>query len=108
MIRQIRAQSDCEILVTTGAIAPRSVFEPEFVKHKPAAIALDVMERFPDMMATMCREEKVEFFDTRQAWNDYMLASYQPYEHFARDRIHANGRGKAVLGRMMGRYFSPK
>ena len=108
VIRQIRAQSDCEILVTTGAIAPRSVFEPEFVKHKPAAIALDVMERFPDMMATMCREEKVEFFDTRQAWNDYMLASYQPYEHFARDRIHANGRGKAVLGRMMGRYFSPK
>ncbi len=107
VIRQIRAKSGCDILVTNGAVAPREVFEPEFVKAKPAPVALDLMERFPDALATMCREERVEFFDIRRAWDDYMLASYQPYEHFARDRIHANSRGKAVLGRILCRYLSP-
>jgi len=108
VIRQIRAGSDCEILVMTGAVAPPGVYEPAFVKSRPAAVALETMERFPQAMAAMCREEQVEFFDFRRVWDAYMQESYKPYEHFARDTIHANSRGKAVLGRILGRYFAPK
>ncbi len=61
VIRQIRAGSDCEILVLTGAVAPREVIEPAFVAGRPAGVALDLMERFPAAVAAMCREEGVEF-----------------------------------------------
>jgi hypothetical protein len=108
VIRQIRAQSGCEILVMNGAVAPWDVLEPAFVKVRPAGVALDQMEGFDAALAAMCRVEQVEFFDMRRAWDDYLLRSYEPYAHFARDAIHANSRGKAVLGRIMGRYFAPK
>jgi hypothetical protein len=108
VIRQIRAGSDCEILVMTGAVAPRDQIEPAFVAGRPAGVALDLMERFPARMAAMCRDEGVEFFDIRRVWDDYLGQSSKPYEHFARDRIHANSRGKAVLGRILGLYFAPK
>ena len=108
VVRQIRAGSDCEILVMTGAIARRDVIEPAFVKEKSAAVALDMMERFPGDLAAMCREEGVEFFDMRRAWDAYVQQSYRPVEHFLRDPIHANSRGKAVLGRILGLYFGPK
>jgi hypothetical protein len=109
VIRQIRQGSNCEILVMSGAIAPREVYEPAFVRSKPAAaVALDDMEQFSTRMRRMCREERAEFFDIRRAWEDYMLRSYKPYDHFARDTIHGNSRGKQVVARILGRYFEPK
>jgi lysophospholipase L1-like esterase len=109
VIRQIRQGSNCEILVMSGAIAPREVYEPAFVRSKPAAaVALDDMEQFSTRMRRMCREERAEFFDVRKAWEDYMLRSYKPYDHFARDTIHGNSRGKQVVARILARYFEPK
>jgi lysophospholipase L1-like esterase len=109
VIRQIRQGSNCEILVMSGAIAPREVYEPAFVRSKPAAaVALDDMEQFSTRMRRMCREERAEFFDIRKAWEDYMLRSYKPYDHFARDTIHGNSRGKQVVARILARYFEPK
>jgi lysophospholipase L1-like esterase len=109
VIRQIRQGSNCEVLVMSGAIAPREVYEPAFVRSKPAAaVALDDMEQFSTRMRRMCREERAEFFDIRKAWEDYMLRSYKPYDHFARDTIHGNSRGKQVVARILARYFEPK
>ena len=109
VIRQIRQGSNCEILVMSGAIAPREVYEPAFVRSKPAAaVALDDMEQFSARMRRMCREERAEFFDIRKAWEDYMLRSYKPYDHFARDSIHGNSRGKQIVARILARYFEPK
>jgi hypothetical protein len=108
VVRQIRAGSDCEMLVMTGAVCRRDVLEPAFVKGRPAGVALDMMERFPGDLAAMCRAEGVEFFDIRRVWDGYVQQSYLPIEHCLRDPIHANSRGKAVLGRILGRYFAPK
>ena len=108
VIRQIRQGSNCEILVMSGAIAPREVYEPVSFRSLPAAVALDDMEQFSTRLRRMCREERAEFFDIRKAWEDYMLRSYKPYDHFARDSIHGNSRGKQVLARILGRYFEPK
>ena len=108
VIRQIRQGSNCEILVMSGAIAPREFYEPMTFYSKPAAVALDDMEQFSTRMRRMCREERVEFFDIRKAWEDYMLRSYKPYDHFARDSIHGNSRGKQILARILARYFEPK
>jgi hypothetical protein len=108
VIRQIRQGSNCEILVLSGAIAPREVYEPIYYGSKPAAVALDDMEQFSARMRRMCREERAEFFDIRKAWEDYMLRSYKPYDHFARDSIHGNSRGKQIVARILARYFEPK
>ena len=108
VIRQIRQGSNCEILVMSGAIAPREVYEPAYFNSKPAATALDDMEQFSTRMRRMCREERAEFFDIRRAWEDYMLRSYKPYDHFARDTIHGNSRGKQIVARILARYFEPK
>jgi hypothetical protein len=56
----------------------------------------------------MCREEQVEFFDIRRAWDDYMLRSQVPFDFISRDPIHANSRGKQILARLLTRYFEPK
>jgi hypothetical protein len=108
VVRQIRAGSGCEILVLSGAVAPWHVLEPAFLKDRNAGPALDQMEQFDGALAEICRAEGVEFFDFRRVWDDYLLRSHEPYEHFARDAIHANGRGKAMLGRILGRYFAPQ
>jgi hypothetical protein len=108
VVRQIRAGSDCEILVLSGAVAPWHVLEPAFFKDRTAGSALDQMEQFDGALTEMCRAEQVEFFDVRRVWDDYLQRSHEPYEFFARDAIHANGRGKAVLGRILGRYFAPR
>jgi lysophospholipase L1-like esterase len=108
VIRQIRQGSNCEILVMSGAIAPREFCETMTFYSKPAAVALDDMEQFSARMRRMCREERAEFFDIRKAWEDYMLRSYKPYDHFARDSIHGNSRGKQILARILARYFEPK
>ncbi len=108
VVRQIRAGSDCEVLVMTGAISRRDVIEPAFLKSRPAGVALDMIERFPGELAALCREEGVEFFDMRRVWDAYVQESYRPLEHFLRDPIHGNSRGKAVLARILGRYFAPK
>lgn len=108
VIRQIRQGSNCEILVMSGVITPREAYEPMYVNFKPAAMALDDMEQFSARMRRMCREERVEFFDIRRAWEEYMLRSYKPYDHFARDRIHGNSRGKQIVARILAKYFEPK
>ena len=108
VIRQIRQGSNCEILVLSGAIAPREVLEPAYFGLKPAAVALDDMEQFSARMRRMCREERAEFFDIRKAWDYYMMRSYKPYDHFARDAIHGNSRGKQIVARILTRYFEPK
>ena len=108
VIRQIRQGSNCEILVMSGAIAPREVYEPASFRSTPAAVALEDMEQFSARLRRTCREERAEFFDIRKAWEDYMLRSYKPYDHFARDSIHGNSRGKQVIARILGRYFEPK
>jgi len=108
VIRQIWQGSRCEILVMSGAIAPREVYERIYVRSKTPAVAVDDMEQFPTRLRRMCREERTEFFDIRKAWEDYMLRSYKPYDHFARDSIHGNSRGKQVIARILGRYFEPK
>jgi hypothetical protein len=56
----------------------------------------------------MAMEEKVEFFDIRAAWDEYMVYSYQPHDWFLRDPIHGNNRGKQAVGRLLAEYFEPR
>jgi hypothetical protein len=108
VIRQVRQGCDCEVLVMSGAVTPEGTLQRAHLKSKPVSTAMWEMEQFTRRMRRMCREEKAEFFDIRRAWDDYMLRSQLAYQAISRDPIHANGRGKQILARILVRYFQPK
>ena len=108
VIQQVRRHSACEILVMSGAVTPWGYVQRAHLKSKPVSAAMWDMEQFTRRMRRMCREEKVEFFDIRGMWDDYMHRSDVPYDFISRDSIHANSRGKQLLARMLTRYFEPQ
>jgi len=110
VIRQVRAESGCEIMLLTGAVCPRQRCEASFAEHGglPVDEACRIIEAYAGRLAAMAAEEKVELLDMRTAWDDYVLASPRPQMWFMRDEVHANVRGKCVLGRILLRYFQPR
>lgn len=109
VIRQVRAKSDCEVLVLTGAVCPREQCETSFVDDSvmPKDEACRVVEQFPSALAAVAAAQKAEFFDIRPVWDDYVRPAPHPQVWFMRDSVHANVRGKQVVGRILLRYFQP-
>ena len=110
VVRQVRTAWACEILITNGAVCPEERMTESFLEHSglAAAEALERIRTWPARLSRMADEENVELFDTRAAWNACVAASGRPVEWFMRDPVHANGRGKQVLGRILFRYFDPR
>ncbi len=111
VIRQVKAKSDCEILVLTGAITPRHLPEQGYLHgsaQKSLGERLDDVAEFARKIGRMAKEEEVEFFDLRAAWDECMLYSCQTQDWFLRDPIHANSRGKQVVGRLLAEYLMPE
>ena len=107
VIAQVKsAFPDCEFLVLTGAVNSDG-YNPFTQKNwKPE---IDLNENC--VRASTCRAafaEDVEFLDLAGVWGTYILSAGQPYTWFQRDPVHANVRGKQVLGRILEAYFSPK
>ena len=110
VIRQVRSASDCEIFLMTGCVHPRVQGEINFAESAPMSReeACQVILKFPQRIAAMAAREKVELLDIRKAWDEYILRSPMPHAWYLRDAVHANTRGKHVLGRILLRYFQPK
>ena len=110
VVRQVRAASACEILITNGAVCPEERMAESFLEHSglAEAEALERIRTWPERLSRMAAEENVELFDTRAAWNACVAPSGRPVDWFMRDPVHANGRGKQVLGRILFRYFDPR
>ncbi len=113
VIRQLRATSDAEVLVASGCICAASRMKENFIKSglKSGERTREESERIADTwldrLAELAHEEGVEYLDLRSAWESYIAASPRPHEWYLRDRVHANIRGKLVVGRMLLRYFQP-
>ena len=55
----------------------------------------------------LASEENAEYIDMTGPWGQYIREN-DALGAFKRDRVHANDRGKQILGRILERYFSPK
>ena len=107
VIRQVRAKQNPEILVLSDSITPVSLMTKGFIertKLSPEA-AGKIIDEFPVKLRLMAEEEKVEFLDMRTPWENHMSAAAKPADWFYRDPIHANSRGKQVVGQILSRYF---
>ena len=108
VIKRTRKQSDPEVLVMSGAI---SRFLP-YRYHKDGKRILVTREEqlkrnneFRERLAQMCDEMNVAYLDMRGVWKDYLSRVERDGDWFRRDNIHANSRGKRVLGEIMRRFF---
>jgi hypothetical protein len=102
VIRQIRAVSDCEILVTLGptlssqfALAPRNPegFRPiDLVRQK---------------LMQAGEEEKVAIFNLGEVMDNSIVKSGQDLSGFSRDGLHASESGRLLMATIFARWMAP-
>jgi lysophospholipase L1-like esterase len=104
VIGQIRAaRPGTEFMLMTGAFGftdPRK--EAEWIQ-----VATPDTEGYRGDLLRLANEVNAEFLDLRGAWGAYIRASKHAMGAFKRDRVHANDRGKQILGRIVAAYFAP-
>jgi len=110
VVRQIRGGSQAEVLVLSGAVCPKERMLESFLERSrlPEAAAREWVRTWPERLRQMLAQERVEFLDMRSVWDASVEASGRPPEWFMRDPVHANARGKQVLGRILEGYFDPR
>lgn len=100
VIRQIRAGSQAEILLLSGAFGRG---------HDPGRPNYNGRAEIREQLRTVADEMRVAYFDIRDAWAEAIRRECEDpevtIEDFKRDEVHANGRGWHLLGRLMARYF---
>jgi len=115
VIRMAKKKIQCEIMLITGPMGrdwrkfakddpTKLLEEPDYFESKKTEKLREKVRAFRKLAA----EEKVGFFDMATAWHLYLANSGKPHGWFHRDRIHANNRGKQILGRLLASYFSSK
>lgn len=110
VIRQVRAKSDPDILVLSGAVSTWDdlmVYIAKWPKEKQQAF-IQAARNYRPGLERMAREEKVEYFDLRAHWDAYVAKIRKHPEWLRRDRPHCNTRGRMVIARLMATYFSPR
>ena len=55
----------------------------------------------------LATQEKCGFFDMTRPWMEYLKSSPYALDSFKGDPIHANDRGKQILGRLMEKFLGP-
>ncbi|MFP4058814.1 MAG: SGNH/GDSL hydrolase family protein [Candidatus Brocadiia bacterium] len=109
VIRQVRAKSDPDILVLSGAVSTEADLRAA-VARLPEARQREVLERakrYRPRLRRMAEEEKVAYFDLRAYWDAYVAHIRKHPEWLRRDRPHANTRGRQVLARLLAAYLGP-
>lgn len=61
---------------------------------------------FVPMQRELAAETGVDFLDLFNSWHEFLGASEKPWRWYHRDRVHANDRGKFVLGRLMTKHLT--
>jgi hypothetical protein len=126
VIRQVRAAAappvgcepaggfrGCEFLVLSDAICSAQRMRQVFLEHHekagtlPREKAIELVDTFPARLRRMAEQERVELVDLRAAWDAYLQSSPHPHEWVMRDPVHANTRGKLVVGRILLSYLAP-
>jgi lysophospholipase L1-like esterase len=106
VIKQVRASKpDTEILLMTGVFGWRQ--DPKLNKDWKEVVTPDGTD-YRSRLMKLAAEEKAEFLDLHGIWGRYILDSKWACGSFMRDGIHANDRGKQILGRILEKYFRPK
>ena len=103
VIRQIKAASDTDILLMTGAfgnVDPRD--DDQWQKISDS----EHYSEYRKGLELLARETGAAFLDMEAAWAGYIRKSGKDLDWFKRDPIHANERGEQILGHILDSYFT--
>ena len=104
VIGQIRADSDADILLMTGAFGR---VDPRDDKQWKGISDPNHFSDYRKGLENLAREIGSAFLDMEFAWADYIRKSGKDLDWFKRDPIHANERGEQILGHILARYLTP-
>ncbi len=107
VLAQIRAGSDADLLVMTGAVADDAVYEQSWRGSAHRDQQRQRLAAFRARLPEVAAQHGAAFFDLRTAWDDYVDASGWPAQRFRRDAIHASTLGRQVLARLLLAFFTP-
>ncbi len=102
VIRQIKAASNADIMLITGAfgnVDPRDDDQwQKITDHRH-------FSEYRKGLELLARDTNSAFLDMEAAWASYIRKSDKDLDWFKRDPIHANERGEQILGRILESYF---
>ncbi|MBN2316443.1 MAG: SGNH/GDSL hydrolase family protein [Sedimentisphaerales bacterium] len=104
VIRQIRKDSEADILLMTGAfgrVDPRDDAQWQKISDP------NHYSEYRKDLEKLARQSDAAFLDMEAAWGQYIRECGQDTEWFKRDPIHANERGEQILGHILAAYLSP-
>ncbi|QDU11241.1 GDSL-type esterase/lipase family protein [Gimesia aquarii] len=103
VVRQIREQSNAEILLTTGAFGR---VDPH--NDQQWQLSID-QEKTPYryQLQQLAQNQNCGFLDLRAHWGQYIRNSDKNVDWFQRDPVHANDKGEQILGNILARYLAP-
>ena len=115
VFRQVRMkQPTAEFLVMTGAIIEpgmnknwlaKGLLSPPASERKKAI--LEESEFYARLRAA-ADDENFATLDMRTLWEKFLVQSGKQRDWFQRDFVHANVRGKQIMGRIVARFFEPE
>jgi len=103
VVRQIRAASQPDILLMTGAFGRT---DPRDETQWRRIIDPEHHSTYRKNLETLAGTLDAAFLDMEAAWAEYVRQSGKELEWFKRDPIHANARGEQILGRILANYLS--
>lgn len=103
VIRQIKAASDTDILLMTGAFGS---FDPRDDDQWQRISNRDHFSEYRKGLELLASDTGAAFLDMELAWAGYIRESDKDLDFFKRDPIHANERGEQILGRILESYFT--
>ncbi len=99
VVRQVRAKSDCDIIVATPAPVP--YYDPAKDQAPPPE-----WEGYPDRLAAMAEQESIVYLDLTTPFVEYLAQHDLPHMWAMRDSHHANVRGRQIVARIFQRFFT--
>ena len=103
VIRQIKAASDADILLMTGAFGN---VDPRDDKQWQTISDPNHFSEYRKGLELLARDTNSAFLDMEAAWANYIRKSSKDLDWFKRDPIHANEQGEQILGRILEGYFT--
>jgi hypothetical protein len=103
VIRQIKAESDTDILLMTGAFGS---VDPRDDKQWQRISDPNHFSEYRKGLELLARETGAAFLDMEAAWAGYIRSSGKELDWFKRDPVHANERGEQILGHILESYFT--
>jgi hypothetical protein len=103
VIHQIKASSDADILLMTGAfgnVDPRDDDQWQKISDP------EHFSEYRKGLEHLARSTNSAFLDMELAWARYIRNSSKELVSFKRDPIHANEQGEQILGRILESYFT--